>query len=405
MNNLLFILYKSNEYNEYNLFNNKNNAILFLLENIKNELETLAKLQGIVNNVLSFSKINEFKLVGYIKNSGIKYQEYHFDILNFNIVDSLLNIINIDNEYRYAYDLLINKIKLLYDKFNLKKKPKKETIKEPKISLQNSLKKATSKEEFQQKIAELKEKQKIKQKQLDEIKNNYIEEEKKYIDIRDGFESHKKDSLIKKEDYDNKIREFKANKKSYFLMKNDIDNNKLNENDINPIFKKIFDIFECMKNNNDIDDEDDDDDDDDDDENIIHDQIEIFLKKYKDMEEDDMIKKYIFDKKIYYSIKKDIENNEIYESDVPSKFNLKYLVYKTLDNNNIINDDNDNLVDSPQVNIHEQFNQFVDLYEKLNKKKYIPPNINYMDDDDRNKILENIIDDEQNDDLDNMITN
>jgi hypothetical protein len=391
MNNLLFILYKSNEHNEYNLFNNKNNAILFLLENIKNELEILVKLQSFTKNVLSFSKINEFKLVGYIKNSGIKYQEYYFDILNFNIVDCLLNKINIDNEYRYAYDVLINKIKLLYNNLNSKKDPKKEIT----SNLQNSLRNATSKEEFKQKIIELKEKQKIKQKQLDEINNNYIEEEKKYINVRDNFESQKKDSLMKKEDYDNKLREFKANKKSYFLMKNDINNNKLDENDINPIFKKTFDIFECMKNNNDIDE-----DDDSEDENIIHDQINIFLKKYKDMEEDEMIQKFIFDKKIYYSIKKDIENNEIYESDVPTKFNLKYLVYKTLDNKNIINE-----TDTQELNIHEQFNQFVDLYEKLNTKKYIPPNINYMDDESRNKILDNIIDDDHYDDLNNMITN
>ena len=166
-------------------------------------------------------------------------------------------------------------------------------------------------------------------------------------------------------------------------MKKDVDKGILNENDINSSFKKTYNILKNMNHINEINDSDDSED-----EELINNQIMIFSEKYKNLEEEEMVNKFLFDKKIYYSIKKDIENEEIYESDIPTKFNKKYLVYKTLDENNQIEDD-DIKYTSDNDNLLLQFQTFIDMYEEIKEdNKYVPHNINYIDKKKDNEELE-----------------
>ena len=394
MNNLLFVLYKSENFKECNIFEDRNIALLSLLKLVNDEFDILVRLLSFKKNVLSFNKINEIKLYCFIKNSSILFQEYSFDISSLNIIDGLSNVVGIDGEYKYAYHSLIKNIKSLHNqlKTNTIYEPMNVQVNKPTISkpimnkpiinkpidnkqslqpsktlgckLQDSLRNLNSKEEFKKKIMELREKQKIKREKLDEIKDTFKKEEKKYIDIRNKFESDKKDATKKREDSEQKIREFKAGKRSYFLMKNDIEEEELKEKDINPQFKKSYYIFKDMENNNEINS-----DDDSEDEELIHNQFSQFSEKYKKVEENEMINKFLFDKKIYYSIKKDIENGEIYESDVPTKFSLKYLVYKTLDKNKVIKDEDTKYTPETEQQILPQFKKFVDLYERIQEIK------------------------------------
>ena len=191
------------------------------------------------------------------------------------------------------------------------------------------------------------------------------EKEEKEKEEKEKKEKEKKEKE-KKEKKDEEIREFISWKKSYFLLKKDIDNNLLNENNMNDLFKIKYNILKNMENkdminiNDSID-------------NILIDsQINEYNLLFRQIVYDEMIEKYNKDKKIYYEIKEELVNNNIYESDIPNEFIIKYAIYKLLDKKNIINTEN-------------EYEQFLSLYNnyinKKEKKEYVPHNIHYVNKD------------------------
>ena len=427
MNKVSYILHKAKNTSVYD---NINIALLSLLKSIKNELDILQRYYEFNNNILLPNKIDDIILYCFINNSDILSQEYHFDMSNFVIVDGFSNIVNVDETNKYAQYTLIQNIKNIYNKItNIQSTVTQNQIIYTSKEYQNVSKESQnvlkesqnvskesqnmSKEELKKKIEELREKQKHKQENLEIITNTFKKKEQELIDTRNNFEKKKKEANKTKDENEQRIRHFTSAKRSYFLMRSDIHENILDEKNINPEFKKNYTILNEMLHEKDIDS-----DDDSEDEELIYEQINKFTDKLKKIDEYDTINKFLFDKKIYYSIKKDLEDSKIYESDIPSKFKTKYIVYKTLDNNNIIEDKDMEYNEDTKSIVLSQFKTFADLYEQMqnmknktedknvNGKKYIPHNINYMEESEKQKILEEVNsknDDSENDDINDMM--
>lgn len=260
--------------------------------------------------------IDNIKIDCYLNNSSDIYNTFKFNLDKYIIQDSYNNSVKLNGEYKYLQNNLINDIKKLYENNDIYKKTKLD------------------------KIQKLLEEKKRQEELLKQMKDN-IQNDTKELD------SNKK----KKEEEENKKKEFEATLNSYKLIKNDIDNNILNENDINPQFKISYTIF----NNLDLNDE-----------NLFT----KYYEKYKYYKNIEMINNYLEDKKMYFSINDNIKNNEIYEKDISKEFELKYKIFNNLFNNNLINNDC-----SHHDNIKDEYNKYVEQCSNINK--YQPHNKNY----------------------------
>lgn len=258
----------------------------------------------------------------YLNNSADIYNTFKFNLDNYLIQDSYNNTIKLVGEYKYLQNNFISSIKNLYKNNDNYKKNKSD------------------------KIQKLLEEKKKHEELLKQMKDN-IQNETKELD------SNKK----KKEENENKKKEFDAILNSYKLIKNDIDNNIINENDINPQFKISYNIFNTLDLND----------------------INLYTKyyeKYRYYKNIEMINNYLEDKKMYFSINENIKNNEIYEKDISKEFELKYKIFNNLLNNNLINNDCNH-----HDNIKEEYNRYVEICSNINK--YEPHNKNYT-----NKIID-----------------
>ena len=92
-------------------------------------------------------------------------------------------------------------------------------------------------------------------------------------------------------------------------------------------------------------------------------------------------KKRIFDsdKRVYDKLKLDIQKNKIDESKIPELFSMKYPIFKFMDENNLLNNDDD----------YETYLCFYDeIYpppKSTNTQEYVPHNVHYLSNEEQEK--------------------
>jgi hypothetical protein len=102
---------------------------------------------------------------------------------------------------------------------------------------------------------------------------------------------------------------------------------------------------------------------------------EHFKNKEKEEENKNM---FIANKKAYYLIKRDIEDQKITESNISVLFKDYYPIYKFMDRNQLLDTD-------------DEYVQYVNIYNELYPKQsfsvesYVPHNIHYLNDDEQKK--------------------
>lgn len=309
MNNTIYLLNNDSIF----LYTDLNYAIIKLLDIIKQSLE---------NN-----KINDtIKINCYLNNSNIIYNTYYFNFNRYTIQDNN-NVVKLTNEFRFIQNNLIKSIKELHENNDDYKNDKSEKIK---------------------KLLEEKKKYENNLKQMKDNINNERKELDKKLKIKDEENIRKK--------------EFDASLKAYFLMKYDIDNNNLDENDINPLYKISYNIFnELNVDVHNIDEKE-----------LLH----KYYEKYKYYKNIDMIKNYIIDKNTYSTIFNNIKENKIYENNISKEFELKYKIFNNMKKNNILNSILEYKTDMHNT-IKEEYNKYIEICNSINK--YEPHNKNYID--------------------------
>lgn len=99
-------------------------------------------------------------------------------------------------------------------------------------------------------IEKLEKEKSLELERLDNLKNNYEEQEEKYIENFMKIEQSKLSILRKKDKMELISKKFDADKKLYYILKEEIDNEKRNISDIPILFKEIYPIFQYIENNN-----------------------------------------------------------------------------------------------------------------------------------------------------------
>jgi hypothetical protein len=299
------------------------NNTTYLL-NTNDDIYLYTDLNSVVIKLLKIIKksfVENLNIKCYVNNSKIIYKQYYFNFDKYYVQDNFNNTVKLSGEYKYIQNVLINDIKNMY-KNSSKNKEKMEKL----------LEKKREQEEI---IKQMKENIKNEQKELD---------------------SNKK----KKEKEEIKRKEFDASLKAFFLIKEDISNNVLKEDDINTDFKIPYKIFKELNidiHNFDIDD-----------------LIKKYSERFKYYNNIEKIKNYMEDKKMYLSIKEDVDKNKIYVSDISSKFSLKYRIFDKLSKNKLLND----VYEYDETsNMTKEYNMFIEINNSINK--YEPHNKNYID--------------------------
>jgi hypothetical protein len=112
------------------------------------------------------------------------------------------------------------------------------------------------------------------------------------------------------------------------------------------------------------------------------------LRRDKEKNEE-MVRVFRCDKKVYRLIKEDVDNDIIKNDEIPSLFEDKYPIFEFMDSNNLIV-----LNDLPN---DDEFKLYCEYYEeayppkivdKDSNKEYVPHNVNYLPEDEKNKFLE-----------------
>ena len=83
---------------------------------------------------------------------------------------------------------------------------------------------------------------------LQELKKDFISKEEKYTEDKIKINNKKLKLKQEQEKWDNIIKKFEADKKLYFLFKQEIENNIREVDDIPELYKNIYPIFEKLDN-------------------------------------------------------------------------------------------------------------------------------------------------------------
>lgn len=206
--------------------------IVYIIKDDKDILGVYKKLNDAYDYILF---INNYIINKCNGNNIIKYLKIYK--YNNNI---LKNIYNINNELKLIEEI-IN-----YNQFY--KIEKNDNILESSdinIFIPNETENIN---DLQEKISLLEKLQQDEVKKLDELKNNYINKEEKYIEEKVKIDN-KKLKLKQEQDKWNTIKKkFEADKNLYFIFKNEINENKRNKEEIPELFKDIYPIFQQLDN-------------------------------------------------------------------------------------------------------------------------------------------------------------
>lgn len=372
---MFYILQKNeneNSFNNLEFYFDFNIAITSFLKIIKNDIDIYIKCE--INKDTIKNYINKYCIKCYLKKSNVLYNIYKCSIKsNIFIIDGDNQQVIWDKDIDFCIKNLLKSINSLLNtnsininnKIIINKKEKKKLIENKKV---------LTKDELKKKINEIKKQYDIKKEEIEKKRQEIQKKAKKIILEKEKINNEKKIINNEKDKNEQIIREFLASKKAFFLMKKDIDNNNhpLTEDTISDFFKQNYQIFKDLHNKNEINI-----DDDNENEILIQEQIKKFDNIKCNLEEINFINKFLFEKKMYYSIKDQIENGDIYDTEIPDEFRKKYDIFTILDNKNTISNNEIEFNDDTQEQIIKEFSNFVELYENKKENKYVPHNINY----------------------------
>jgi len=183
---------------------------------INNYINKKTNVNNIIKNIKIYKyKNNTIKNIYYINSKLIlsKNQEY--------LQDNIDNIGNIDNESSEINIFIPNEISEIND---------------------------VNMNELKEKIILLEKLKNNENDKLQELKIDFINKEEKYTEDKIKINNKKLKLKQEQEKWDNIIKKFEADKKLYFLFKQEIDNNIREVDDIPELFKNIYPIFEKLDN-------------------------------------------------------------------------------------------------------------------------------------------------------------
>lgn len=119
---------------------------------------------------------------------------------------------------------------------------------------------------------------------------------------------------------------------------------------------------------------------------ILEEKINGFGDRKRDLNkenerEQNRRNKFVANKEAYFRIKKDIHEGKFNEANIPELFEKEYVIYKFMDDENLLNDDDEYMI---FTHLYDELNESV---EPQTKPQYIPHNINYLNDAEKEKYL------------------
>jgi hypothetical protein len=314
------------------------------------------------------------KLLCILNNTSTIIQEYIFNKTNKVIKDGLYNKVNIDNIYKYTFNMLVNKPNLNSSNNNnnnknnnnnneINKKLDKEIDKkldgeldkelELELELEKDLQINRDMEDLQinRDMEDLQIKRDAKLKIIEEKAYLFKKKEKEYFEKKNKLEEEKQKLLKMKEEKEEQKNIFLADKKAYFNIKKDIGLGKINEDELGYYFQDKYPLFKKMEDEDIIEYDDYSDDD------IINMQITNFQKRVKKQDELELLDKYNEDKKMYFGVKEQLENNRIDIEMIPDKFKIKYDIYAKMNSDELLSINEGSM---------DEFYAFLILYGKNN---------------------------------------
>jgi len=263
---MVFLLFKNNE------FITVYNTLDLILNYLYNQIKTMI----LCNNTNIISYINNYYILEY--DNGLQLNKFKFDSNNIKFYDDNGHYYDTNNNYlkNYRIELLttLTSVEILSKKINKKNDMdvclniNVEDLNElnnltedinmgcfinNEKQLLENIKKNNKKQindDKQKKLDEIKQKLDLEQQKLELMKIKYDHQEKKYIDEKQNIENFK---LKLKNDH-NAMNEFKrkfySDKNIYFILKQEIIDNKRNKDDIPPLFIREFFIFNLMNEQN-----------------------------------------------------------------------------------------------------------------------------------------------------------
>lgn len=208
---------------------------------------------------------------------------YDFIIFINNYVNKKTNFNNIIKNikiYKYKYNL-IKKIYYINSKLKLIEQFQKETLESLKENIKNDIYNNDNNidndndndidndidnesseinifipneteiniEELKEKISLLENLKQHENNKLQELKEDFVNKEEKYIEDKIKIDNKKLKLKQEQEKWDSKKKKFEADKKLYYVFKQEIEKDIRKKDDIPELFKDIYPIFEKLDNN------------------------------------------------------------------------------------------------------------------------------------------------------------
>jgi len=205
------------------------NDILGVYKNLDDAYDFIIFINNYVNKKINVNIIKNIKIYKY-KNNLIK---------NIYYVNSNLKLIEYNNN--------INSIK------NVEKVENTENADDESSEINIFIPNETEKNDIN--IDDLKEKISLLEKlkhhencKLQELKEDFVNKEEKYIEEKIKIDNKKLKLKQEQEKWDSIKKKFEADKKLYYLFKQEIENNIREKDDIPELFKDIYPIFKKIDN-------------------------------------------------------------------------------------------------------------------------------------------------------------
>jgi hypothetical protein len=204
-----------------------NNNILGVYKNLNDAYDFIIFINSYINKKFNEKNITKSIKIYKYKNNVIK-KIYSFN-KNLNLIDENYNNINIKNDFNNN-SIIDNNESSDINIF---------------IPNENEV---DNIDDLKEKI-DLLEKLKIHEvHKLDELKEDYIKKEERYIEDKIKIDNKKLKLKQEQEKWDSLKKKFEADKNLFYLFKKEIDDNIRNKEDLPELFKDIYPIFEKLDN-------------------------------------------------------------------------------------------------------------------------------------------------------------
>ena len=279
MEKITHIITGNNNY-IYGIYDDKIIALLNLLDLIINQLNILLRIVERTNYLFPDTYIDNFKIITLKNNSNVILNQCYFFFENFTFCDSDKGIDEYFKQNSYAFTTKINQIKMIYnriqhfkdssnnttelnifiphgidnmssdsdkninDDHNIDTNENKQIIEKQTLSTN-----IVDKDKLLEEIKQLENEKEKEKENLILLKKDLKLKEKVYIKEKRKLESEKRNLKMTKEKWEEFLRVFGADKKIYYIMKEQLTSGKINISDIPSQFKHKYDIFEFIDNN------------------------------------------------------------------------------------------------------------------------------------------------------------